>query len=153
MAPPEEEEASTFSKRALDTSIVSGFSITSINSRDELYSRPTIDKLFISLLQDDDKSKVSQHLSALITEINLAASIPSGGKSAEETKCLRQDVDLHTRRIQEKIDIIKNRYNQYYLQYHPRRREEIERAKTAASIDLTEMSPLPALKNLPSTSA
>jgi hypothetical protein len=96
---------------------------------------------------------LSQHLNALITEINLTASIPSGGKSVEETKCLRQDVDLHTRRIQEKIDVIKNRYNQYYLNYHPRRREEIERAKTAASIELTDMSPLPALKNLPSTSA
>jgi hypothetical protein len=50
LAPPEEDEASNFSKRALDNSIISGFSITSINSKEELYSRPTIDKLFISLL-------------------------------------------------------------------------------------------------------
>ena len=96
---------------------------------------------------------MSLHVSSLITEINLAASVPSGRKSAEETKCLRQDVELHTRRIQEKIDIIKNRYNQYYLKYHPRRREEIDRAKTAASIELTEISQLTDLKNRTSTSA
>jgi hypothetical protein len=50
LAPPEEDESSTFSKRVLENSIISGFSITSINSKEELYSRPTIDKLFISLL-------------------------------------------------------------------------------------------------------
>ena len=31
--------------------------------------------------------------------------------SEEEEKSLRQDVDMYTRRLQEKIDIIKNRYN------------------------------------------
>ncbi len=44
--------------------------------------------------------------------------------SEEEEKSLRQDVDMYTRRLQEKIDIIKNRYNQYYLELHPRRKDE-----------------------------
>ncbi len=36
---------------------------------------------------------------------------------------------MHSKRIAEKIEILKNRYNEFYLNVHPRRKLEHEKAK------------------------
>ena len=94
---------------------------------------------------------MSQRLTFIIMELNKQDPKSLIWKNPEEAKCLRQDVDLYTRRIQEKIDIIKNRYNQYYLSVHQRRREEQE--KSRSSVIDTSDNTIPSLKALASTSA
>lgn len=41
---------------------------------------------------------------------------------------MRHEIDLHGKRVQEKIDILKNRFNEYYLAIH-HRRKALEEAK------------------------
>lgn len=47
---------------------------------------------------------------------------------------MRNEIDVHGKLLQEKIDILKNRFNEFYLTVHKRRQQEIVKYQGRLSV-------------------
>ncbi|TNV78592.1 hypothetical protein FGO68_gene13950 [Halteria grandinella] len=94
--------------------------LAQIETKDQFYSKQQVERTFVNLLTDQTgqaSSLINQKMHDLLN--------PQEAK--KEQQLMRQDIDTYNKVLAEKIDLLKNRFNDFYLAVHPRRKDDQQR--------------------------